>query len=249
MQASPSAFGLLDETARDEARHATGFIGQCEHLRVSQVIAITAPGVLGITSPALTMGRGAPQAVRLVRSGAAGVSVGTWIQALVLAELWSAYGFLAHVQAEVVTNIPGGVLAIVIVVLVGRRTSTTLRVLTLTTVLGAVASTLIVLSVVSRAQWIVSVPAVVGAVGLYLPQLIKLIRYTEVAGVSLMSWVIAFFATGSWTAYGIVIHKLPVVLPNVVMIPSALGIVVRVCLLRRRSETVRVAALPVDGSA
>ena len=213
------------------------------------MIAVTAPGVLGITSPALTMGRGAPQAGRLVRSGAAGVSVGTWIQALVLAELWTAYGFLAHVQAEVVTNIPSGALAILIVVLVGHRTDTTLKVLVVTAVLGTAASGLIVLSVLLKAQWLVAVPAVVGAVGLYLPQLIKLIRYTEVAGVSLVSWVMALLATSSWTAYGVVIHKLPVVLPNFVMLPSALGIVVRIGLLRRRSETATVTALPVDGRA
>ena len=110
------------------------------------MIPITAAGVLGIASPALTIGRGAPQAGRLLRSSAAGVSVATWIQALLLGELWAAYGFFAHVQAEVVTNIPGAVLAIVVVVLVGIRTGTTSRVLALASACGALAGVLIVAS-------------------------------------------------------------------------------------------------------
>ncbi len=210
------------------------------------MIPITAAGVLGITSPALTIGRGAPQAGRLLRSSAAGVSVATWIQALLLGELWAAYGFFAHVQAEVVTNIPGAVLAIVVVVLVGIRTGTTSRVLALASACGALAGVLIVASAAFKDLSLVSVPAVVGAVGLYLPQLVKLFRSAEVAGVSLMSWVLAFLATSSWSAYGIVVHKLPVVLPNVVMLPSSLVIVARVLVLRRRSEAMRLAALPLE---
>lgn len=211
--------------------------------------AITAAGVLGITSPALTIGRGAPQAVRLIRSEAAGVSVGTWIQAVVLAEMWAAYGFLAHVQAEVVTNIPGGVLALLVVLLMGYRTGTTAKVLAVTSALGVGAAGLIIGSVAYNDPGIVSVVAVVGAVGLYLPQLIKLFRSPEVAGVSLASWAIALLGTISWTAYGVVVHKLPVILPNLVMLPSSLAIVWRVGVLRRRTDPLTMAALPLDSCA
>ena len=181
---------------------------------------LTAAGVLGITSPALTIGRGAPQAVRLIRSGAAGVSVGTWIQAIVLAELWAAYGFLAHVQAEVVTNIPSGALALLVVILVGYRTRTTVKILAASSTFGLGAAALIIASVADGAPKVVSFVAVVGAIGLYLPQLVKLFRSRDVAGVSLASWEIALVGTISWAAYGVVVHKLPVILPNVVMLPS-----------------------------
>ena len=137
-------------------------------------------------------------------------------------------------------------LAIVVVVLVGMRTGTTSRVLALASACGALAGVLIVASAAFKDLSLVSVPAVVGAVGLYLPQLVKLFRSAEVAGVSLMSWVLAFLATSSWSAYGIVVHKLPVVLPNVVMLPSSLVIVARVLVLRRRSEAMRLAALPLE---
>ena len=214
--------------------------------RTAEVTSVTAAGVLGITSPVLTIGRAAPQAGRLLHSSAAGVSVAAWVQALLIAELWAAYGFVAHVQAEVVTNIPGGVFAIVVVLLVGSRTGTTSRVLTVTSALSLLAGALIGASVALHDTWLISIPAVVGAVGLYLPQLLKLFRSPEVAGVSLMSWVIAFVATSSWTAYGIVVHKLPVVLPNVVMLPSSIAIVLRVVVLRRRGEAVRLAATALD---
>ena len=163
-----------------------------------------------------------------------------------LGELWAAYGFLAHVQAEVVTNIPGGLLALLVVVLVAKRTANTAKVLMITSVCGLCAGAFIVVSIALDARGLVSVVAVAGAIGLYLPQLVKLFRHTEVAGVSLMSWTIALAGTVSWTAYGVVVHKLPVILPNIVMLPSSLGIVLRVGVLRRRNESLKVAALPFD---
>ncbi|MGA3352591.1 MAG: PQ-loop domain-containing transporter [Acidimicrobiales bacterium] len=198
--------------------------------------AVTAAGVLGISSPALTIGRAAPQAVRIIRSGAAGVSVWTWIQAIFLAEVWGAYGFLFHVQAEVVTNIPGGVLALLVVILVGYRTGATAKVLALTSACSLAAAALIIASVAYGVPRVVSLVAVVGALGLYVPQLVKLFRSPEIAGVSLASWQLALLGTISWIAYGIVVHKLPVVLPNVVMLPSSLAIVWRVGVLRRRER-------------
>ena len=118
-----------------------------------------------------------------IRSGAGGVSVATWIQALVLGELWAAYGFLAHVQAEVVTNIPGGLLALVVVVLVAKRTANTAKILIVTSACGLCAAAFIAASVALHARGLVSVAW--SAIGLYVPQLVKLFRYTEVAGVSL----------------------------------------------------------------
>ena len=53
--------------------------------------------------------------------------------------------------------------------------------------------------------------AVVVAICLYLPQLVRLFRFPEVAGVSLASCAIALLGTISWTAYDVVVHKLPVI--------------------------------------
>jgi len=211
--------------------------------------AITVAGVLGITSPALTIALGAPQAARILRSGAAGVSVATWIQALVLGELWAAYGFLAHVPAEVVTNIPSGVLALAIVVLVARRAGATAKVLGITLALSVAAAAVVVSSALFQVPALLSVVAVVGALGLYVPQLVKIFRHQDFAGISLLSWAIAFVATCSWTAYGIVIHKLPVVVPNFVLLPSALAIVLRVAVLRRRGRAEEAVVMPVDTCA
>lgn len=196
--------------------------------------AVTAAGVLAVVSPALTVGRAVPQAARLLRSSASGVSAATWILILVTSELWCAYGVFAHVPAELAANVPNGALALVVVVLAGRRRATTGRLLAAASVLTATAAALTAISVHFGASGIVSGVAVAGSISLYFPQLAKVLREPDVTGVSLGTWVLALAAAISWGVYGILIHKLPVFLPNVVMGPCALVIVIRV--VRRGSR-------------
>ena len=80
--------------------------------------------MLGVLSPLLTIGRSVPQVTRVFRSGADGVSSATWIMLVVLAELWAIYGFLARVPAEVATNLPNGLLCLLVVLLVAWRRGT-----------------------------------------------------------------------------------------------------------------------------
>lgn len=196
---------------------------------------VTAAGVLGVVSPATTLSRSVPQAVQLLRTTAEGVSEGTWMLILVLAELWTVYGVLAHVPAEIVTNVPNGALAFVIVILVGRRRHATGAVLARAMALSVAAAGLTTACVLGDARGVVSVVAVVGSLGLYIPQLLKVLREREVAGISLSSWVIALAAAVSWGIYGLVIHRPPIYIPSVVLIPTSLAIVLRVALVRSRA--------------
>lgn len=196
---------------------------------------VTATSLLAVASPVLTVGRAVPQAVRLLRSGASGVSVATWILILIVAELWCAYGVLAHVPAELGANVPNGLLALLIAVLVGHRRATTGRVLVGASLLTAAAAALIAMSVHYGVSGLVGDVAVGGSVALYLPQLAKILRERDISGVSLTTWVLALLSAISWGAYGILIHKLPVFLPNVVIGPSSLVIVLRVALHPKQS--------------
>ena len=191
-------------------------------------IGLTTAGVLAVLSPTLSVGRAFPQAVRLLCSGASGVSAATWILVLVPSELWCAYGVFAHVPAVIVANVPNGLLALVIVVLVGRRLATTVRLLVTAALLSVGVAVFIVLSVHEGARDIISAVAVAGSVTLYLPQLMKVLREPDVTGASLAAWVLALVSAISWGAYGIVIRNIPVFLPNVVTVPCALVIVWRV---------------------
>ena len=142
---------------------------------------------------------------------------------------------LAHVPAELGANVPNGLLALVIAVLVGHRRATTGRVLVGASLLTAAAAALIAMSVHYGVSGLVGDVAVGGSVALYLPQLAKVLRERDISGVSLTTWVLALFSAISWGAYGILIHKLPVFLPNVVMGPSSFVIVLRVALHPKQS--------------
>jgi len=84
-----------------------------------------------------------------------------------------------------------------------------------------------------------------------LPQLVKVVRDPDITGVSLASWVLALLAAISWGAYGFVIHKFPVSLPSVVLVPTSLVIVLRIVLDgdRSRPTVAAVGALETCASA
>lgn len=193
-------------------------------------VTVTTAGVLAVVSPVLTVGRAVPQTARLVRSGASGVSAATWILIFVTAELWCAYGVFAHVPAELAANIPNGALALVVVVLTGRRRAATGRLLAAASILTVTAAVLVAICVHDGVSGIVSGVAVMGSITLYFPQVIKVLREPDVTGVSLVTWMLALASAISWGVYGLLIHKLPVFLPNVVMGPCAFVIVMRVAL-------------------
>jgi uncharacterized protein with PQ loop repeat len=70
--------------------------------------------------------------------------------------------------------------------------------------------------------------AVSSSVIIYLPQLVLVIRPTDVSGVSAISWFTACITALSWLVYGFLIHQLPMAMPSFVMLPAAIVILVQV---------------------
>lgn len=189
---------------------------------------------LAVLSPLLTVSRSVPQATRVVRRGAEGVSAWTWTMILVLGELWTVYGFLARVPAEVATNLPNSGLTLFILMVVARQRGAVKALLTGLVAVNIALAGFVVGCVLSHANGIESAAAVGGSFGLYVPQLLKSIRENDFTGVSAPSWILAFFAAVSWGAYGLAINKVPVYLPSVLLVPTSLGILIRTSLSHHR---------------
>lgn len=198
--------------------------------------ALMATSALAVISPALSIAQSVPQFVRVARSGATGVSMPTWMLLLVLSELWGIYGAFASVTAEVATNVPCGLLALAIVVVVARRRAVVCKTLVIAGVLSmAVAAVALACLLIDRRDIEADI-AVAGSLAIYVPQFARALGRCDLDGISPGTWVLACLSAISWGAYGLLLHKLPVYLPSVVMLPLAVVILVR---------TVRAHARPV----
>ena len=190
---------------------------------------------LAVIAPALSVLVCVAQAWRIVRAGAQGVSVATWILSTFVAEMWTAYGVIFHVPAELYCNIPFLALSSIVIVTAARHAHQELA--TSGGVILVTATTIGIALVCHGPhwRWVISTIAVGGAVFIYLPQLAVALRSSNLHGVSIVSWVIAFTTSLCWAAYGALIHQPPVALPAIVMAPSAAIIVVQVARHRRRA--------------
>jgi hypothetical protein len=117
---------------------------------------------LGVLLPVLTVTRGVPQAVRVYKVDAEGVSRSTWLLAIAVAELWTAYGFVFRVPAQIAANVPSALLAGLIVYRVARAERATARSLASAAALTAGAAAVMTASLATHAGWVLSVPAVLG---------------------------------------------------------------------------------------
>lgn len=188
---------------------------------------------LAVVAPTLSVLVCVAQAWRILRTGAQGVSVVTWILSTFVAEMWTAYGFIFHVPAELYCNIPFLAVSSIVIVVAARHAH-----LEVGTALGValVTATTLGIAVAGHSphwRWSIAAIAVSGAVFIYVPQLVVALRSTDLHGVSLASWSIACVTSLCWAAYGALIHQPPVALPAIVMAPSAAIIVVQVARHRR----------------
>ncbi len=200
-----------------------------------------ATDVLAVACPVLTVGRGVPQAVRLARRGGEGVSILTWQLWLLVGEPWIAYGVVAHVPAEVVTNAAASVVSLVTLVLAGRRARTTGRVLATAGGGTAAIALLVAGSVATHDLAPISLVAVAGSLGVYIPQAVGTFRAPSVAGVSVPTWALTLVNSLAWGAYGLLISKAPVWIPSVVAVPTTAVIVLRLY-TRRAGSPDRIVA-------
>jgi|HubBroStandDraft_1064217.scaffolds.fasta_scaffold217997_2 uncharacterized protein with PQ loop repeat len=198
-------------------------------------LAAWATTMLGVVAPLLTISRSVPQATRVVRSGADGVSSATWVILVALAELWAIYGILARVPAEIVTNVPNGALCLLVVLLVAWRRATMRTYILVLSTLSAAIVAFAVACAVEREYNVEAIVAVVGSLGLCVPQLRRSLTDKELSGLSPASWAINTLAAMSWMVYGLAIAKIPIYLPCAVTIPISFTIALRAWSHRRRS--------------
>lgn len=200
---------------------------------------------LGVLAPLLTILQCVAQAMRINRTGAAGVSMGTWILSAFVAEVWLGYGVSFHVLAEVYANIPFLIVAAFVVV-VAARSQKVQRYAVLSCSGATVLAVLVSLTGTSHHwRWILATIAVGGAVVIYLPQMMMTLRSRDLVGVSVVSWSLALITGVAWALYGILIHQPPVSLPAVVMIPTTLVILVQVARHRVRGRALEGSLAPV----
>ncbi len=198
-----------------------------------------------VIAPSLSVLQCLSQLVRIVRVGAQGVSLTTWILSAFVAEIWAGYGLIFHVPAEIYANLPFWAVASYVVVAVARSQGSTRRatILYVATVGLAVLATLAGLTPAGRAA--LATLADASAVVIYLPQLAVTLRTSDLTGVSVLSWALALVTSLAWALYGALIHQPPVALPSIVMVPSALAILVKAARHRVRARALAGALAPI----
>ena len=183
-----------------------------------------------------------PQAYRVVRRNTVeGVSVFSQMQSLSGSILWVVYGIVAHTYLVVTANVMTIVgFGTVTIALVRHRVVPWQRVLVVLTAVIAIA---VVAGAVSR-DVLGPIAVVVGGTGI-VPQAIRAARTTHLVGVSVATFAMVVVMSVSWGVYGLMIGDFFVAMPNVVIVPSALFIMLRALQSHNRySKTTDATAVP-----
>ncbi len=201
---------------------------------------------LGVVAPTLSVVVGLAQATRIVRSGAEGVSLMTWLLSLFVASSWAIYGFVFHVPAELYCNFPFIAICAVVIVIAARHQQSQRATLwrSVGVLVGVALIGLTGFSVHWR--WLISAVAVTSAIVIYLPQMMVTLKSKDLEGVSVVSWAIALVTTLIWGVYGLLLHKPPVSIPSVVMVPSSLIILIQVSRHRLHGHALAGAPPPLN---
>ena len=183
-----------------------------------------------------------PQAYRVVRRNTVeGVSVFSQMQSLSGSILWVVYGIVAHTYLVVTANVMTIVgFGTVTIALVRHRVVSWQRVLVILTAVIAIA---VVAGAVSR-DVLGPIAVVVGGTGI-VPQAIRAARTTHLVGVSVATFAMVVVMSVSWGVYGLMIGDFFVAMPNVVIVPSALFIMLRALQSHNRyGKTTDATAVP-----
>ena len=177
--------------------------------------------LFGALSVALQCLRSVPQVVDLLRSkNSAGVSVATWAVGLFSGLVWLSWGLANHLWAQVLGN------ALVAlgsgVVLAGCWPSKRAAVLRATVL--ALIGFVLVLLLGLLAAWLLSAVALAVAMLGTLPQVIEVLRDSDLGGVSVWSWLLSGANAVTWTVYGALVGSWVTMAPGVVVLPSCLFI-------------------------
>ena len=160
----------------------------------------------------------------------------TWLISVFVAELWTGYGLVFHVSAELYSNTSYVAVACVVIVFAARHQGVLRRTTMIFIVATALAVMISLVGTMHQWRWILATLADVSAIVIYIPQMLLTLRSRDLQGVSLISWVLALMTSLAWGVFGLLIHQPAVALPSVVMFPSALVILIQVSRHRLRAR-------------
>ena len=153
---------------------------------------------LGLIATVGTVAFGIPQAVKSTRTRSrTGVSIATWWMALIICWPWGAYGLRVEDPFLTVTNVLAAIVAIW--VLVACDTRHPWRTLMLAS--SATAAAFFALSLAPSVLLVGFATAVM--ILSRVPQLVSVVRSSDVSGVSLTTWWLSLATASTWMLYGV----------------------------------------------
>lgn len=175
--------------------------------------------VLAWTGTLLGLVRTAPQTLVVYRTkNLNGLSVQSCLWLLVAALWWDLYALVLADLPLFASSLGATVAPILIWYQLTARNMVTRRDTGLLIGAGLSAVVLLPLGGVTAVGLLASGSTIVYAA----PQLVKLVKTRDVAGVSLGTWVLTAVNTSIWAAYGLLTGLTPLVLPALVMLPTAM---------------------------
>jgi uncharacterized protein with PQ loop repeat len=195
---------------------------------------------VGVLAVVVTVVRAWPQAWHLVRHPEhLGVSVSTWVLALMTAGIWISYGVVEDEPVNLVANALAGLGSAGVLTALARRGRA---------VLPAVAGALAVVAALVALDRL-AVDGALGVVGvavgggMFVPQAVRAVRAPTTAGISATAWWLVLAAAVIWSVYGALIDRAVVVAPGFIQFPAGAAV-----LLRLRADRVRAGATVAAGA-
>ena len=187
-------------------------------------LAFTIPLVL------VSIGSFLMQARRIQQVGAAGVSRSTWLGLLVTVTLWGVYGVTVSDWTITATNVPLVFVAVSIVLAMVRDGAAKRRDLWLTGG-GALGAALLAVATVGPGP--VGAAAATVTVVRILPQLLTAVQATDVAGISITTWLGNVANKVPWAIYGFGVADVWMAWGAAIAVVLSLAIVAVVVVRRR----------------
>lgn len=174
--------------------------------------------IVSIFAVIFTIARSWPQFLKIVVKGErSGVSVSTWLIALVAHTSWCAYGVLSPVLLFIPVNILAGAGCAATAWALGARWQV------FAAIAGGTGVSLIAFSISDPTLLTVIVML---SIAMFIPQMIKVFRSSP-QGLSLATWVIAVLASSTWIFWAFLIGRPNVASAHYFMLTVSLIIVIR----------------------
>lgn len=189
---------------------------------------------LATTATVLTVVRAWPQVSRIaIHHDTTGVSASTWTLMLMAHVLWIAWSVGLGVVAVAIANVLAALGCVAVLVTMARHCAFRAT----PALMGATAVGLggVGLMASGAASLLAAATTAITAL-MVLPQVVKAFR-EETKGISAATWWMAIASSITWSTYYVLIGQFAMILPNVVIFPSAIAILAKVYAARRPKRT------------